>query len=104
MQSDNNYQKTKEDALSSPKHLKGGALHNDLLQRLAQNQINIKIRTIKPEEQQGTTPNATESYQNSGDELYFYHPDHLGSATFLTDHEGLPYQTDAGGSSNTAKK
>ena len=30
-----------------------------------------------------------------------HHPDHLGSATFLTDHEGLPYQTAAGGSLNT---
>src|SRR5690606_33182982 len=24
--------------------------------------------------------------------LYFYHPDHLGTATFLTDINGLPYE------------
>ncbi len=24
--------------------------------------------------------------------LYFYHPDHLGTATFLTDLNGLPYE------------
>lgn len=46
-------------------------------------------------------------------ELYFYHPDHLGTSTYVTDGQGFAYQfflnlpfgeTDAGGSSNTNKK
>ncbi|GEM_PF-3939700 len=26
------------------------------------------------------------------DQIYYYHPDHLGTATFLTDGNGLPYE------------
>jgi len=32
------------------------------------------------------------SDERAGGGLYFYHPDHLGTGTFLTDANGLPYQ------------
>ncbi|WP_298148857.1 hypothetical protein [Flavobacterium sp.] len=37
------------------------------------------------------------------DLLYYYHPDHLGSSTAITDKDGTPYQIDAGDSPNTTK-
>jgi len=40
-------------------------------------------------------------FGGAGGGLYFYHPDHLGTGTFLTDANGLPYETDVGASSNT---
>ncbi|MFN3639567.1 MAG: RHS repeat-associated core domain-containing protein, partial [Flavobacterium sp.] len=30
--------------------------------------------------------------QRAQDQIYYYHPDHLGTATFLTDANGLPYE------------
>jgi hypothetical protein len=35
--------------------------------------------------------------------VYFYHPDHLGSSTFLTDANGIAYQIEERDSSNTNK-
>jgi hypothetical protein len=35
--------------------------------------------------------------------IYFYHPDHLGSSTFLTDANGIAYQIEERDSSNTNK-
>jgi predicted peptidase len=35
--------------------------------------------------------------------IYFYHPDHLGSSTFLTDANGNAYQIEERDSSNTNK-
>ena len=29
---------------------------------------------------------------NQGVKIYYYHPDHLGTATFLTDGNGLAYE------------
>ena len=46
---------------------------------------NETSRPISPEE-----PLATEQFPYNN--IYFYHPDHLGTGTYLTDANGLPYQ------------
>jgi hypothetical protein len=50
---------------------------------------------------QERAPTPTESVNLAP--IYFYHPDHLGSSTFLTDANGNAYQIEERDSSNTNK-
>jgi RHS repeat-associated protein len=47
----------------------------------------------KEEEETTSSSDMGESYAaRPEDQIYYYHPDHLGTATFLTDGNGLPYE------------
>jgi hypothetical protein len=85
-------------------------LQQDLLIYFENDTIKVKINFDALQEEK-TTENPVEKAENT-EGIYFYHPDHLGSATFLTDKIGNPYsfylnlpfgEIDEGDSSNTYK-
>jgi RHS repeat-associated protein len=73
---------------------------NDLQHYLDKGEIKTKLsfkeyqpKVEKEEEETTASSDKGESYQaRAEDQIYYYHPDHLGTATFLTDGNGLPYE------------
>ena len=73
---------------------------NDLQHYLEKGEIKTKLsfkenKPIVEKEEEETTSSSDmgESYAaRPEDQIYYYHPDHLGTATFLTDGNGLPYE------------
>ncbi|MBS4039929.1 MAG: hypothetical protein KGZ81_04950, partial [Flavobacteriales bacterium] len=90
--SDGNYQKNATRNQQPPKHLTAEALQNNLVQLLKQGKLAINLVENNPKNLEETTEIERGDTRVNGEELYFYHPDHLGTATFLTDHKGNPYQ------------
>ena len=84
------------------KHLDATALQKDLLHLLKDENIKITFEAEKSDKTTDIETNEDDRAPHSTEELYYYHPDHLGTATFLTDNNGNPYQIED--SSNTAKK
>jgi hypothetical protein len=77
-------------------------LQKDLLHLLKDENIKITFEAEKSDKTTDIETNEDDRAPHSTEELYYYHPDHLGTATFLTDYIGNPYQIED--SSNTAKK
>ena len=84
------------------KHIDATALQKDLLHLLKDENIKITFEAEKSDKTTDIETNEDDRAPHSTEELYYYHPDHLGTATFLTDYIGKPYQIED--SSNTAKK
>ena len=74
------------------KHLDATALQKDLLHLLKDENIKITFEADKSDKTTDIETNEDDRAPHSTEELYYYHPDHLGTATFLTDNNGNPYQ------------
>jgi len=91
-----------DEDLRNTKHIDATALQKDLLHLLKDENIKITFEAEKSDKTTDIETNEDDRAPHSTEELYYYHPDHLGTATFLTDYIGNPYQIED--SSNTAKK
>ena len=87
---------------SKTKHLDAFALQKDLLHLLKDENIKITFEAEKSDKTTDIEKDEDARAPHSTEELYYYHPDHLGTATFLTDYIGNPYQIED--PPNTAKK
>ncbi|UPQ78288.1 hypothetical protein M0M57_11730 [Flavobacterium azooxidireducens] len=73
---------------------------DDLQYYLEKGEIKTKLSFKEYKPQLDKEEDETTSYSDNGesyaarpkDQIYYYHPDHLGTATFLTDGNGLPYE------------
>jgi hypothetical protein len=81
-----------DEDLRNTKHLYSTALQKDLLHLLKDENIKITFEAEKSDKTTDIETNEDDRAPHSTEELYYYHPDHLGTATFLTDYIGNPYQ------------
>ncbi len=78
--------------MRNTKHLDATALQKDLLHLLKDENIKITFEADKSDKTTDIETNEDDRTPQPTEELYYYHPDHLGTATFLTDYIGNPYQ------------
>jgi RHS repeat-associated protein len=68
------------------------ALQEDFMRYLEDPKTKVVFEEEKAAQVVDDEEDAEQRNVTTANQLYFFHPDHLGTATFLTNHLGIPYQ------------